>query len=358
MYVIYIGSDKIRIVQGNNSFGKIKIEGLYSALTPNDYLDNPNDKSFNDLSNVIAQGLLELSGKDKRIRIVLENGTIPFTEKTIKTLPDVKIINLIRNEIFSDEKLAATNVVDFVEVERFYREELEIKKEQNEKWAAFLGKNPTTSNSLDKNENNKAQDGQKAPKTRKVLTSRVFFTYISGIIIRHLEKFFKDMGYKLLSIDIYQNAMRKLLKAYYVNNSKNKKDQLKNIMLVEYKEDAITIFLIRENKLAYTFRKNLSLSLSEQFGSKKESSFVSELSDTIKESMQFFRGKYQDIEFEKIYLTGMIEKFDDWKDILASKIAYDVDILKTPNEVQNVDDIEFNEFSGTIAGFVKTGGLL
>lgn len=363
MYVIYIGSDKIRIVEAKTSFGKIKISSLYSAIAPNDYLDNPNDKSFNDLSNVIAQGLLELGGKDKRVRVVLENGTIPFTQKEIKTLPDNKVINLIRNEIFSDEKLSETNVVDFVEVERFYKEEIVTEKEQNEKWVAFLGKKPQNKKPVNKSKLNsiseeEISEKEKKPKTKKVLTSRVFFTYISKTTIKHLEKLFKDIGYKLLSIDIYQNSMRKLIKSYFFAPSKNKGELPKNMMLVEYKEDAITEFLFKDNKLAYTFRKNLSLSFSEQFGKKQETSFLNELGDTIKESLQFFRSMYQNIEFDRIYLTGVIENFDSWKDSLTQRIAYDVDILKTPNAIHNVDDIEFNEFSGAIAGFITNGGLL
>lgn len=353
MYVVYLGSDKIRIVEASVSFGKVFVKSLYSQITPNDYLDNPTEKSFTEISNVIADGLIQINGKGKNVRVVLENGTIPFTEKSIPSMSQDRTIKMIINDIFSDEKLIAQNVVDYVEIERFTKEE---KIEKSDKWATFLGKTPTKKEDKVEGEEEETQDDEKV-KTKKVKMSNIFFTYVSKDIIKHLEKFFKDLGYKLLSIDIYQNAMRKLITQQILTKKRNPnlEDGVilpDNMVLVEYKEDAITLFLFKNGKMGYTFRKTLMSSMSNYFQSERLY-FIAELTQTISEALQFFRSKNPGLEYDGIYITGILNNFEAWGGEVASKITYELKTLGIHPMFKNVDEIEYNEFSGALAGFIR-----
>ncbi len=351
MYVVYIGSDKIRIVEASTSFGKVFVKSLFSQITPNDYLDNPTDKAFAELSNVIADGLTQINGKGKTVRVVLENGTIPFTEKTIPSLSQDKTIKMVINDIFSDEKLIAQNVVDYIEIERFIQEE---KIEKSDKLVTFLGKAPKKKEEM--NEKTEEPD-DKNVKVKKVRMSNIFFTYVAKDIIKHLEKFFKDLGYKLMSIDIYQNAMRKLIGQQIALKKRNPnlEDGVvlpDNMVIVEYKDDAITLFLFKDGKMGYTFRKTLMSSMSNHFQSERLY-FIAELTQTISEALQFFRSKNPGLEYDGVYITGVLNNFDSWGGEVSAKITYDLKPLGLHPMFRNVDEMEYNEFSGALAGFIR-----
>ena len=118
MYVLHLSGDTVKILEGACTRRKLVINSLYSVAMPCDYLDAPDDKGYEKIEAVVTNGLRDLGEefKNKKIRVVLDNINIPFKELVVPTLDRKKTIALVKNEIFSDEKLADSNTVDYLEL--------------------------------------------------------------------------------------------------------------------------------------------------------------------------------------------------------------------------------------------------
>ena len=162
MYILHISGDTVKILEGAYTRRKFIINSLYSVAMPSDYLDAPDDKGYEKLEAVVTNGLHDLGEdfKNKKIRVVLDNINIPFKEMVVPTLNRKKTIALIKNEIFSDEKLANGNTVDYIELE-------------------------------------KKVDGEKQ--------TRIMVTYVDNVILADIQKLCKNLMFRLVSVDVGQN---------------------------------------------------------------------------------------------------------------------------------------------------------
>lgn len=301
MICLYLGNDKIKIIDCAKSKGKISVRNFYAITSPNDYLDNPDSKTFKELSQVIKDGLQELQPKGKRIRVVLDSNTIPYREMVLPSLKPQKLITLIKNEIFTDEKLAESNAVDFVEAD---------KKVDEEKRSKF------------------------------------FITYVATQIIDDLQALCKEMGLRLLSIDVAQNAISKL-----IAKEKNLDEQF---MLVNYKETSVTVFLFVYGKHIYSVTKPIISSPNPKFQNEKVY-FINEMSGIILDTANFFRERYEGIKFNKVYVTGDVDKFALCLNPIEAKVGMSIKNLSGVDIVDDLTNEEFNQFADTIGAFLREG---
>ena len=300
MICIYLGNDRIKIVDSVVSKRKIEVKNFFSITSPNDYVDNPDSKSFKELSQVIKDGLQEMQPKGKKVRVVLDSSTIPYREMVMPPLKPQKLQLLIKNEIFTDEKLAESNTVDFVE-------------------------------------SDKKIDEQKR--------SKYFITYVSNQIIEDLDNLInKDMGYKLLSIDVVQNAISKL-----VSRMKALPDQY---MLVDYKGNSVTIYLYVFGKHVYSVYKPIISEPNPKFQNERVY-FINEMSGVIIDTANFFKSRYEGVEFDNVFITGDVDKFEVCANPIETKVGMTISNLPKLNLVEDVDEVEFNQFANTIGGFFR-----
>ena len=300
MICIYLGNDRIKIVDGDVSKRKIAIKNFFAITSPNDYIDKPDSKSFKELSQVIKDGLQEMQPKGKKVRVVLDSSTIPYREMVLPPLKPQKFQLLIKNEIFTDEKLAESNTVDYVE-------------------------------------SDKKIDEQKR--------SKYFITYVSNQIIEDLDNLInKDMGYKLLSIDVAQNAITKL-----VSKIKTLPDQY---MLVDYKGNSVTIYLYVYGKHVYSVYKPIISEPNPKFQNERVY-FINEMAGVILDTANFFRSRYEGVEFDNVFITGDVDKFEVCSSQIETKVGMSISNLPKLNFVEEVDEIEFNQFANTIGGFFR-----
>lgn len=302
MINIYIGNDKIKILETNVSKRKVVVKNFFAITSPNDYIDNPDNKSFKELSQVIKDGIQEMQPKGKKIRVILDSNTIPYREMVLPPMPPMKMLTLIKNEIFTDEKLASTNTVDYVEAD-------------------------------------KKVDEQKR--------SKFFVTYVANAVLQDIENLIeKDMGFKLLSIDVAQNSVSKL-----ISRMKNLKDQF---VLIDYKDTSVTVYLFAYGKHVCSVSKPVISEPNPQFQNERVY-FINEMSGIILDTAAFFKERYEGVDFDTVYVTGDVDKLDVCRDFIANKVDYKIEDLPLATFVEDMDEAEFNQFSNTLGGVFREG---
>ena len=299
MISVYIGNDKVKIVDAVVG-KKVTVKNFYAITAPNDYIDKPDSKMFKELSQVIKDALQEMQPKGKKFRVVLDSSTIPYREMILQPLSPTKLRTLVKNEIFTDEKLAESNTVDFVEAD-------------------------------------KKVDDQKR--------SKYFITYVSNQIIEDIENLIiKDMNCKLLSVDIAQNAITKL-----IGRMKNLPDQF---ILVDYKGASVTIYLFVYGKHVYSMFKPVISEPNPKFQNERIY-FINEMSGILLDTTNFFKSRYEGVEFKNVFITGDVDRFEVCSPQIESKINMDIRNLPKCTCVEDVDEVEFNQFSDAIGGFFR-----
>lgn len=300
MINIYIGNDKVKILETTMNKRKMVVKNFFAITSPNDYIDNPDNKSFKELSQVIKDGIQEMQPKGKKVRVILDSNTIPYREMVLPPLPPMKMLTLIKNEIFTDEKLASSNTVDYVEAD-------------------------------------KKVDDQKR--------SKFFITYVANEVLRDIENLIvKDMGYKLLSIDVAQNAVSKL-----ISRMKNLKEQF---VLLDYKETSVTVYLFVYGKHVYSVSKPVISEPNPKFQNERVY-FINEMAGIILDTASFFKERYEGVDFNTVYVTGDVDKFSVCSDAIASKVGYEIHELPLSSFVEDIDEVEFNQFSNTLGGVFR-----
>lgn len=300
MICIYIGNEKIKIIEASDSKRKIDITNIFAITSPNDYIDKPDNKAFKEIGQVVKDGISEMQPKGKKVRVILDSNTIPYREMVLPSLAPTKMLTLIKNEIFTDEKLANSNTVDYVEAD-------------------------------------KKVDAQKR--------SKFFITYVANEILSDIENLVvKDMGYKLLSIDVAQNAISKL-----VYRMKNLKDQF---ILIDYKETSVTVYLFVYGKHVYSVSKPVISEPNPKFQNERVY-FVNEMAGIIIDTVNFFNDRYEGLNFDTVYVTGVVDKFEVCSLAIADKVGLSIVNLPLCSFIDNIDENEFNQFSNALGGFLR-----
>lgn len=306
MYILHISGDTVQILEGSFSRKKITVNSLYSVPMPSDYLDIPDDKGYEKLEAVVSNGLRELGEnyQNKKIRIVVDNINIPFREMIVPTLNHKKTVELLRNEIFGDEKLAASNTLDYIEVE-------------------------------------KKVDGNKQ--------SRLFVTYMDNTILADLQRLCKNLMFKLVAIDIGQNCSAKLLRytAEYLPSS---------YVFVEMRDSIVIISLVLEGKFKYTMTKSVVSLQTLRFKSER-TYFVNEMTNALRTAVELFHKLYPDQEFNDIVVAGTTEKYDLIAKAVGEKIGMQVISLTVPPNMDSIGQEEYNDFFCTIGGLIRGEAL-
>lgn len=304
MYVIHISGDTVKILEGSFARRKISVNSLYSVAMPSDYLDTPEEKGYEKLEAVIINGLRDLGEnfKNKKVRIVLDNINIPFREMIVPTLDRKKTIELVKNEIFSDEKLAGGNTVDYIETER---------KVEGEK------------------------------------QSRILVTYVDNIILSDMQKLCKNLMMRLLSIDVGQNCTAKLLRF--------SADSLPpSYIFTELRDSTVIISLIMNGEFKYCITKSVISMQSMRFKSER-TYFVNDITNTLRNAADLFRKQYPEFECKEVVVAGSAEKLELMKKPVGDKLNANVRGVEVPDNVENVSADEYNDFFCTIGGLIREG---
>lgn len=304
MYVLHISGDTVKILEGGIARRRLVINSLYSVAMPSDYLDAPDEKGYEKLEAVVTNGLRDLGEdfKNKKIRVVLDNINIPFKEMVVPTLDRKKTIALIKNEIFSDEKLAAGNTVDYIELE-------------------------------------KKVDGQKQ--------TRIMVTYVDNVILADIQKLCKNLMFKLVSIDVGQNCTAKLLHytAAYLPES---------YVFAELRDTVVTVSLVIGGAFKYSISKSVVLLDAMRFKSER-TYFVNDITNILRSAIEIFRKEYPDFECKNIIVAGAQEKFELMRKPVQEKLGVSVDAVTVPDNVDSIAPEDYSEFFCTIGGLIREG---
>ena len=304
MYILHISGDTVKILEGAFTRRKIVVNSLYSVAMPSDYLDTPDEKGYEKLEAVVTNGLRDLGEdfKNKKIRVVLDNINIPSREMLVPTLSRKKTIPLIKNEIFSDEKLASGNTVDYIELE-------------------------------------KKVDGQKQ--------TRIMVTYVDNVILADIQKLCKNLMFKLQSIDVGQNCTAKMLR-YTAASLPD------SYVFAELRDSVVMISLVIDGAFKYCMSKSVISLESMRFKSER-TYFVNDIGNTLRSALEQFRKLYPDFECKSVVVAGTAEKFELLRKPVSEKLGVNVQAVTTPANIDSVSDEDYNEFFCTIGGLIREG---
>lgn len=307
MYVLHISGDTVKILEGAFTRRKIVVNSLYSVAMPCDYLDAPDDKGYEKLEAVVTNGLRDLGEdfKNKKIRVVLDNINIPFREMIVPTLNRKKTIALIKNEIFSDEKLAGGNTVDYIELE-------------------------------------KKVGGEKQ--------TRIMVTYVDNVILADIQKLCKNLMFKLLSVDVGQNCTAKLL--HYTAATLPD-----SYIFAELRDSVVMISLVIGGAFKYSMSKSV-VSLETMRFKSERTYFVNDITNTLRSAAEQFKKQYPDFNCTDVVVAGTSEKFELLRKTVAEKLGVNVQAVTTPENVDSISDEDYNEFFCTIGGLIREGQAL
>ena len=304
MYILHISGDTVKILEGAYTRRKFIINSLYSVAMPSDYLDAPDDKGYEKLEAVVTNGLHDLGEdfKNKKIRVVLDNINIPFKEMVVPTLNRKKTIALIKNEIFSDEKLANGNTVDYIELE-------------------------------------KKVDGEKQ--------TRIMVTYVDNVILADIQKLCKNLMFRLVSVDVGQNCTAKMLR----HTAASFPD---SFFFAELRDSVVVVSLVIDGQFKYCISKSV-VSLDTMRFKSERTYFVNDITNTLRSAVEVFKKQYPDFECTNVIVAGTNEKLELMRKSVSEKLGATVSAVTVPDNVDSISDDDYNEFFCTIGGLIREG---
>ena len=304
MYILHISGDTVKILEGAYTRRKFIINSLYSVAMPSDYLDAPDDKGYEKLEAVVTNGLHDLGEefKNKKIRVVLDNINIPFKEMIVPTLNRKKTIALIKNEIFSDEKLANGNTVDYIELE-------------------------------------KKVDGEKQ--------TRIMVTYVDNVILADIQKLCKNLMFRLVSVDVGQNCTAKMLR----HTAASFPD---SFVFAELRDSVVVVSLVIDGQFKYCISKSV-VSLDTMRFKSERTYFVNDITNTLRGAVEVFKKQYPDFECTNVIVAGTNEKLELMRKSVSEKLGATVSAVTVPDNVDSISDDDYNEFFCTIGGLIREG---
>ena len=301
MLSVCIGDDKIKIVDGKSSGGKIVVNKCYEIETKVGATESGNIKDLMAFSQVLQECINAGAIKNTTLTYVLDNPRVIFREMNVPSVSRDKVKLIVANEIFSDSKMA-NNTLDYIVEGTFKNEE-----------------------------------GKKR--------SRITVTYVSNDAIESLHTAATELGMRPTVLDIAPNAMSKLIEKLYKTN---KRDMESAFVLLDFKDTFISLYVFDEGQRK--FSKNSTLYV----GNAKDNAYLlGELTSNINSVIRFYESR-SGASVSAIYLTGNIESLDDeLLQNLAESMNMMISFLPVPSFVKGVDGVDFNKFSGALGAFIR-----
>ena len=301
MLSVNIGDDKIKIIDGKASGGKIVVNKCYDIETKVGAMESGNIKDLMAFSQVLQDCINSGNIKNANLTYVLDNPRVIFREMTVPNVSRDKVKLIIANEIFSDTKMA-NNTLDYIVEGTFKNEE-----------------------------------GKKR--------ARITVTYVSNDAIDSLHTAATELGMRPTVLDVAPNSISKLVEKI-CKSSREMRDQ--TFVLLDYKDSFISLYVFDEG--VRKFSKNSTLYV----GNGKDNNYLlGELTGNINSVIRFYESR-SGKNVSSIYITGNIEGLDDeLLQGLAESLNLMISHLPIPSFVKGVDIFDFNKYSGAIGAFLR-----
>ena len=301
MLSVNVGDDKIKIVDGKVSGGKITITKCYEIDTRAGAMESGNIKDLMAFSQVLQECINSGGIKNTELTYVLDNPRVIFREMVVPDVSQDKIKLIVANEIFSDSKMA-NNTLDYIVEGTFKNEE-----------------------------------GKKR--------ARITVTYVSNEAIDSLHTAAMELGMRPTVLDVAPNSISKLVEKIYKTN-KNELEQ--TFVLLDYKDSFISLYVFDAGQRK--FSKNSTLYV----GNANDTNYLlGELTSNINSVIRFYESR-SGVNVTAIYITGNVEALsDDLLQGLAESMNMMISHFPIPNFVKGVDIYDFNKYSGAIGAFLR-----
>lgn len=301
MLCVNISDDRIKIVDGKSSGGKVVINNCYEIDTKVGTMESGNIKDLMAFSQVLQECITSGNIKTTNLTYVLDNPRVIFREMTVPDVSADKIKLIVANEIFSDSKMA-NNTLDYT-VEGVFKNE----------------------------------EGKKR--------ARITITYVSNDAIDSLHIAATELGMRPTVLDIAPNAMSKLIEKFCKTNKHVLED---TFVLLDYKGSFISLYVFDGG--VRKFSKSSTMYVGEGAESK---AILAELTNNVKSVVNFYESR-AGVNVTAIYVTGNVEALDDEVlQGLAESMNMMISHLPIPSFVKGVDVFDFNKFSGAIGAFLR-----
>ena len=289
MLSINVGDDKIKIVDGKSSGGKIVVNKCYEIETKVGAMESGNIKDLMAFSQVLQECITSGAIKNTTLTYVLDNPRVIFREMNVPSVSQDKVKLIVANEIFSDSKMA-NNTLDYIVEGTFKNEE-----------------------------------GKKR--------SRITVTYVSNDAIDSLHTAAMELGMRPSVLDVAPNSISKLIEKFYRTN---KRVLEKTFVLLDYKDSFISLYVFDDGQRK--FYKSSTLYV----GNVKDNKYLlGEMTSNVNSVIRFYESR-SGVNVSAIYITGNVEGLDDE---LLQGLA--------ESFVKGVDIYDFNKFSGAIGAFLR-----
>ncbi|MBQ7712624.1 MAG: pilus assembly protein PilM [Clostridia bacterium] len=301
MLSINVGDDKIKIVDGKSSGGKIVVNKCYEIETKVGAMESGNIKDLMAFSQVLQECITSGAIKNTTLTYVLDNPRVIFREMNVPSVSQDKVKLIVANEIFSDSKMA-NNTLDYIVEGTFKNEE-----------------------------------GKKR--------SRITVTYVSNDAIDSLHTAAMELGMRPSVLDVAPNSISKLIEKFYRTN---KRVLEKTFVLLDYKDSFISLYVFDDGQRK--FYKSSTLYV----GNVKDNKYLlGEMTSNVNSVIRFYESR-SGVNVSAIYITGNVEGLDDeLLQGLAESLNMMISHLPIPSFVKGVDIYDFNKFSGAIGAFLR-----
>lgn len=307
MISLYLSDDRIRLVEGAIKSKKFYIKKLIELESTSGSIETGNVKNVMELSQAIQNILNDNQIKPQKTYVVIDNSRIVFKEKDVPALPHKKIKLILMNEYSNDSKQKNV-VVDYI------------------------------------------IDSKYIDETDKSKKYKLHITYQTSTAIASISKTCKEVGLKLSTVDIAQNATSKLFSTLFTSLIPG------TVYLIDYKDSFLSLYVFENGQRKYSKSSVVyAKPASDKFGD--NDSFISELQANITGITRYYMEKNPSATIEGVYLTGNITVFDESVvQKLANSTKLKVSYLPCPDSVVGIDINDFNKFNCPIGAMIRRNG--
>ncbi len=302
MICIYISDDKIKLIDGALSGGRIAVKSFYDISTKAGSMESGSIKDLVVFAQILQDCLTTNNIKPDKAIFVIDNSRIVFREMVVPDVPDNKIRLIIQSEILADSKVANTTL-DYIIVERFKNEE-------------------------------------KKPKLK------IRVTYVTNDCIDSLQNSATELGMTPTVLDIAPNSISKLVAQYAKNDKKMLED---TFLLLDYKDTFISINVYSNYNCE--FSKSTVLYAGEE-GELDRDYLLQELTSNVNSVVRFYESRTEK-DVKAVYITGNAAVLDDILQEFADSVNMLVSHLPLPSFIKGMNLMEFNAFSCALGAFIR-----
>ena len=301
MLCVNISDDRIKIVDGKKSGGKIIVNKCYEIETKAGSMESGNIKDLMAFSQVLQECITSGGIKNTDLTYVLDHPRVIFREMVVPDVGADKVKLIVGNEIFSDSKMA-NNTLDYI-VESVFKNE----------------------------------EGKKR--------ARITVTYVSNDSIDSLHTAATELGMRPTVLDVAPNSISKLVERFCKSNRGVLED---TFVLLDFKDSFISLYVFDGGQRK--FSKNSTLYV----GNANDTNYLlGELTSNINSVIRFYESR-SGVNVTAIYITGNVEALsDDLLQGLAESMNMMISHFPIPNFVKGVDIYDFNKYSGAIGAFLR-----